>query len=81
MPGYRNRGQRTALDAGPRLVSDSVSPLCMPSQLSLNFPLSCVRAKIIDTSASVSGLSVGSGSELRLSGLVGKYFLLTKLSP
>lgn len=69
------------MDAGPRLVSDSVSSLRMPSQLPLNLPLSCVRAKTIDTSASVSGLSVGAGSELRLSGLVGKSFLLTKLSP
>lgn len=34
------------MDAGPCLVSDSVSPLCVPSQLPLNFPLSCVKAKI-----------------------------------
>lgn len=80
MPGYVYRSQRTAVDAGPCLVSDSVSPLCVPSQLLQNFLLSCVRSKITDTRASVSGLSVGAGSELRLSGLVGRYFLLTKLS-
>lgn len=53
----------------------TVSHHCVcPVSWPLNFLLPCVRAGITDTCATVSGLCVGAGLELALSGLVGKYF-------